>query len=123
MRWPSFEELLKRADEVVLQELLGRPALRLLQSLLGSDISVRRLRELLLELHPPLGLLLALPKRTLLIDLLRPDEARALVNELELPGPATSSPFTVSARSNLTSGIFIAPASPESGSSRHQAFR
>jgi DNA repair protein RadD len=94
MLWPTFDELLLRADEVVLQELLGRPALRLLQSLLGRDLPVGRLRAVLLQLHTPLAMLTETSKRRLLLELLRLDEARALIVELDLRTPtAKTDPF------------------------------
>ena len=86
MNFPSFDDLLLRADDVVLQDLLGRPALRLLQSLLGRDLSVARLRDVLLQLHSPLGILLTAAKRDDLLNLLTPAEAAALADELCVRG-------------------------------------
>ena len=84
MTSPSFNDLLVRADEVLLQSLLGRPALRLLQSLLGRDLNVGRLREVLLQLHSPLSILLMEAKRNEVLDLLNPTEAAYLAAELDL---------------------------------------
>jgi DNA repair protein RadD len=79
---PSFQTLIQRADEVLLQEWLGRPALKLLQAINGKALPSSRLRAVLGELTSPAGML-ANPKiRTSLLGLLRPDEVQSLVEGL-----------------------------------------
>jgi DNA repair protein RadD len=78
----EFNNLLSRADDETLQTLLGSAALRLIMLLDRTLATPTRLRELLLGLRGPEGLLLDPNSRTLLLDLLRDGEARTLAQAI-----------------------------------------
>lgn len=81
----EFDNFICRIDDETLQTLIGSPTIRLLQ-LLDSDIATpSRLRNLLIELRTREGLLLEKNSRNLLIDLLRPQEAKILATVLGQP--------------------------------------
>jgi len=80
----NFDSLLYRADDQTLQTLIGSPAIRLLQLLDSGIATPSRLRDLLIELRTREGLLLDKNSRNLLIDLLRPQEAKILATVLGL---------------------------------------
>jgi DNA repair protein RadD len=82
-----FEELLSRADDEVLQELVGSRVVRLLNLLDPQLARPRRLRELLSSIHPPEELLRDAGTRRQLLDLLPRDEARGVVDFLGLLDP------------------------------------
>lgn len=89
----KFDDLLSRADDEVLQELIGQAPLRLI-SLLDQDLlSPARQRGLLLRLKCPQDLLLDRNTRALLLDLLRPSEAAGLSSALG--GRASDDPYKV----------------------------
>ena len=77
-RYPTLIGLLSRANEHVLQELLGADILRLLHATLGSRFNVAKLREVLLGLRATDELLRKPESRMLLLELLRPDELGAI---------------------------------------------
>ncbi len=81
-RYPTLIGLLPRANEDLLQELLGADTLRLLHATLGAKYSVAKLREVLLGLRSAEGLLRAPDSRILLLELLRPDELSALSTDV-----------------------------------------
>jgi superfamily II DNA or RNA helicase len=81
----NFNDLLSRADDEVLQTLLGNSVVRLLRLLDPSLTTPTRLREVLLGLHTPESLLLSPEYRSILIELLRPEQAKILATILELP--------------------------------------
>jgi DNA repair protein RadD len=74
----QFIELISRADDEVLQSLLGVSTLRLLKLLDPNSLSPSRLRQVLLRLRSSHELLLGRDSRALLLDLLRPNEAEQL---------------------------------------------
>ena len=78
----EFNNLLSRADDETLQTLLGSAALRLIMLLDRTLATPTRLRELLLGLRGPEGLLLDADSRALLLELLRDGEARTLAQAL-----------------------------------------
>jgi superfamily II DNA or RNA helicase len=80
----KFETFLTRADDEVLQQLLGARALRLLRALDPNGFTQARQRELLLSQTRAQGLLAEPSSRRLLLELLRPDEARQLCDVLGL---------------------------------------
>lgn len=82
MHLPS---LLSRADEATLQAMLGAPVLRLLRMLDPGLVIPERMRDLLIGLRGEAGLLADAESRALLIDLLRPDEARHIAQVLDVP--------------------------------------
>lgn len=79
-----FDDLLSRADDEILQLLLGRHALQLVTLLDSSLATPTKLRELVISLHTRMGLLLSQESRACLIDLLRPKEAEALATVLRI---------------------------------------
>lgn len=82
-----FESLLTRADDYTLQQLLGRPAVKLIRVLSSEAMSMDLLRRALLSLHSPADLLVERESRGQLIELLKPDEARTLSELLGVNGP------------------------------------
>ena len=74
----NFEAFLTRADDEVLQDLLGANALRLLRALDATGFTQTRQRELLLDQSKPQELLYNSRTRKILLELLRPDEAATL---------------------------------------------
>lgn len=87
-----FSDLLSRADEGTLQQLIGRPALRLLKALDPALASPSSLRDLLLGLRSPADLLIDPEARVQLLDGLRPLEAQRLTEILDLH--TGSDPYT-----------------------------
>jgi len=81
----NFSDILSRADDETLQAFLGSSVVRLLKLLDVSLATPTQLREILIGLHPPESLLLSQEYRNLLIELLRPEEAKILATILELP--------------------------------------
>lgn len=75
---PSFSDLLLRADEQILQTLLGRSTIRLMQATRGQDLSMAEVRSALLEIRPPYRLLQDDQALYLLLELLYPSELSAL---------------------------------------------
>jgi len=81
----NFNSLISRADDEILQTLLGKTAVRLIMLLNESLATPTRLRELLLSLHKPHELLTSATSRVLLLELLRESEAKELAAVLGLP--------------------------------------
>lgn len=81
----NFEELMRRADEEILQGILGRNVVRLLMALDNKLVSPSSLRDLVVGLKGPQQLLLDKETRGYLIQLLRPAEAVSLCKTLGLP--------------------------------------
>ena len=74
----KFEKIFTRADEELLQEILGENVIRLLSTLDETSSYNKYLRELVINLHGYESLLLNPKYRALLYDLLRDDEAKHL---------------------------------------------
>src|SRR4051812_6987442 len=79
-----FEELLSRADDEVLQELVGKQTVRLLNMLDPLLARPTKLRELITSFRPAEELLRDQNARRALLDLLPPEAARSLATELRL---------------------------------------
>lgn len=80
-----FDHLLARADEETLESVLGRSTLRVLNTLDGTLSQPSNLKRMVREIHGPEGILDSPRLRSLLLDLLRPDEAGQLAFLLGLP--------------------------------------
>jgi DNA repair protein RadD len=78
-----FDHLLSRADEEVLQQLLGKSTLHLLLLLNDGVTTPKYLRDLLLSLRTREDILLDPESRALILDLLRPREAKILATILQ----------------------------------------
>ena len=76
----NFDDLLARADDEILQKLVGTPALRLLKVLDPRMLVPTRLRSVLLGLQSRAELLLNPESQTLLLELLRESEAQSLAS-------------------------------------------
>ena len=102
----NFAAFLTRADDGTLQTLLGTKVLRLLRALDPKSFTLARQRELLLSQIKPQELLANRSARKLLLDLLRPGEAKQLCQVL---GLSDEDPYTTlgNARfdSNRTHGL------------------
>lgn len=95
----SFGELFGRADDELLQELVGKHAVRLLNLLDRNLAKPTALRKICLELHSAELLLRDPEARGRLITLLRPTEARALAKGLQIGG---SDPYQALAEARFT---------------------
>jgi superfamily II DNA or RNA helicase len=85
-----FNELLARADDELLQDLVGPPTVRLL-NLLDPNLSrPTRLRELVTSFKPPEELLRDVDARTALLDLLPRQAAESLADQI---GIETRDPY------------------------------
>ena len=82
----NFEDLLSRAAEPTLQDLVGRPGVRLLASLDSRLTQPSRLREVALGLTTPQEMLFDSDTRRELLSLLPRGEAERLAAMLELDG-------------------------------------
>ena len=80
----SFENLLSRADDIVLQELIGPDVVRLLRSIDPNLATPTRLRNLLSEFKEPGELLRDTNSRTVLLELLPVVTAEQLRGALNL---------------------------------------
>ncbi len=80
----EFGKLISRADDEILQVLLGSASVRLIMLLDQTHATPTRLRELLLSLRKPEDLLLDSSSRALLMELLRESEANLLAEALGL---------------------------------------
>ena len=81
----TFDQLLARADDETLQQLLGPAAVRLMMVLDRSLAAPTHLRRVLLELRGRAELLMAPDSRALLLDLLAPRDAENLALVLGIP--------------------------------------
>lgn len=86
----KFDAFLTRADDEVLQQLLGQKALRILRALDPQGFTQSRQRELLLGQTKAQGLLADATSRKLLLELLRLTEAAQLCQVL---GLSTDDPY------------------------------
>ena len=89
----SFDHLLSRADDYVLQHIVGGDVVRLLRHIDPALATPAKLRELLSQLKKPSELLRDTGTRTLLLELLSPSDAKALLDHLGVP--LTGNPFVV----------------------------
>ena len=80
----SFQNLLSRADDGALQELVGLDVVRLLRSIDPALATPTGLRDLLNEFKEPTDLLRDSGARKILMDLLPIEVARSLCETLEL---------------------------------------
>ena len=106
----NFQNLLSRADDVVLQELVGLDVVRLLRSIDPALATPTSLRNLLSDFKEPAELLRDSGTRGLLLDLLPAATAEQLCEVLNLPkagGPFNAlKGFNPHRRSLLEEGLF-----------------
>ena len=81
----TFQNLLSRADDVVLQELVGLDVVRLLRSIDPALATPTNLRNLLSDFKEPVELLRDSETRAILLDLLPAATAEELRETLSLP--------------------------------------
>lgn len=81
---PTFNQLLSRVDDETLQQIVGPPAVRLLNALNPDLATPSKLRRICLQLHSPQSLLTDAASRSLLLPLLRSHHALDLSQELGL---------------------------------------
>jgi len=79
----EFGDLLSRADETVLEDLIGAESLNLLQTIDESLTQPSQLRRTVRELRSPQALLLSKESRHFLVDLLYPKEAKRLAQVVD----------------------------------------
>jgi DNA repair protein RadD len=80
----KLEDLLSRADEFTLEEILGSQTIRLLKVLNSKRPNNSELKKIILDLYGAEGLLLNKEHRSMLFELLRENEARLLCQILGL---------------------------------------
>src|SRR4051794_40312155 len=80
----SFDDLIARAAEPVLQQLVGRHVVRLLARMDPALSQPENLRQIALGLHTPAEMLLNASTRAELMNLLPRAEAELLARRLEL---------------------------------------
>ena len=97
-----FEQLLSRADDEVLQDLVGPPVVRLLTMLDPKLARPTRLRELVTSFRPPEEILRNPVTRAAVLDLLPVNDARDLAAQLGL-NPTTPFDSLRNARFNRNS--------------------
>ena len=78
----NFDHLLSRADDYVLQQIVGSEVVRLLRHIDPRLATPAKLRDLLLQLRKPYDLLRDRRTRTLLLDLLSLSDAEELLTYL-----------------------------------------
>lgn len=78
-----FNELLTRCDDETLQELVGQPAVRLLNILDPQLITLSNLRRICLQINSPYTLLKNPETRCKLLEKLRPEESVALAELMD----------------------------------------
>ena len=106
----NFDQLISRAEDEVLQQLLGNSVVRLLRLINPALAIPSRLRQLLLDLHPPSDLLRDSSSRQLLFELLPITTAKDLLESLQVN--FSNDPFEALSRlrfgkgSNLQSRLF-----------------
>ncbi|MHA7965814.1 DEAD/DEAH box helicase [Paenibacillus sp. CAU 1782] len=77
-----FDDLFSRADEEILQQILGEKTVRILMNLDQTRSYNAYLRKLIIDLYGYEGLLLDRGFRALFLDLLRENEARELAEKI-----------------------------------------
>lgn len=80
----NFDDFLSRADEQILQDLLGKTGIRLITLMDPALSSPTKLREVVVGLYTREGLLLSPTSRALLLDLLPSKMAEILAQSLDL---------------------------------------
>jgi DNA repair protein RadD len=79
-----FDDLLARADDEILQTLLGNAGMRLLTLLDPRLANPTKLKDIVIGLHSREGLLRSREARNLIFEILRPNEARNLARLLKV---------------------------------------
>jgi DNA repair protein RadD len=97
----NFNDLLLKADEDVLRQLLGSATFHLLKLLEPNFVHPSKLRQILLTLYTPQQLLLTKEKRDLLLDLVSPKQAKILATVLE--APENTNPYEALKKVNISS--------------------
>lgn len=78
----KLKEVLLRADEITVQEILGTHSVKILNLLNKDGIYLSKLKEYILNLYTEEELLTNKELRNAIIDLLKPDEAKAIARIL-----------------------------------------
>ena len=98
----TFDDLLLRADDQVLQELVGVDVVRVLRHIDPTLATPTRLRNLLSDFKPPSELLRDAHIRMLLLELLPSETARYLKTWIGIP--SADEPFTALRKLNVRKG-------------------
>lgn len=80
----NFDDVLARADDEILQTLLGKAGMQLITILDPRLASPTKLKDIVIGLHSRAGLLRSREARNLIFDILRPNEARSLAKLLKV---------------------------------------
>ena len=83
---PTFDQVIGRADNALLQRYVGSDAVRIIQALDPRNERPGLIREIFRRLRSPYDVLLDATWRNELIDLLRQNEAQVLADGLRLYG-------------------------------------
>ncbi|OCX63311.1 hypothetical protein BFM98_13950 [Lysinibacillus sp. AR18-8] len=86
----NLKEILHRADEITIQEILGTQTLKILNLMSNEGIYIGEIKKIILDLHSEEEMLSDSNFRNLIFDLLRPDEAKTLAKILGVYAPQDS---------------------------------
>lgn len=89
----KFDDVLARADDEILQSLLGSAGMRIITVLDPRLAIPSKLKDIVVGLYSREGLLRLRESRNLIIDILRPSEARVLAQQLQLNVDTPDSPY------------------------------
>lgn len=78
----NLKDILQRADEITIQEILGTQTMKILNLLNEEDIHIREVKKIILNLHSEEEILANSKFRNIIFDLLRPEEAKSLARIL-----------------------------------------
>lgn len=86
----NLKEILHRADEITIQEILGTQTVKILNLMSNEGIYIGEIKKIILDLHSEEEMLSDCNFRNLIFDLLRPDEAKTLAKILGVFAPQDS---------------------------------
>ncbi|MCM0625136.1 DEAD/DEAH box helicase [Lysinibacillus sp. OL1_EC] len=83
----NLKEILHRADEITIQEILGTQTVKILNLMSNEGIYIGEIKKIILDLHSEEAMLLDCNFRNIIFDLLRLDEAKTLARILGVFSP------------------------------------
>ncbi|MGE7696707.1 DEAD/DEAH box helicase [Lysinibacillus sp. NPDC094177] len=86
----NLKEILHRADEITIQEILGTQTVKILSLMSNEGIYIGEIKKIILDLHSEEEMLLDCNFRNIIFDLLKLDEAKALAKILGVFSPQDS---------------------------------
>ncbi|RUL46533.1 DEAD/DEAH box helicase [Lysinibacillus antri] len=83
----SVKELISRADEITVQEIIGNQTIKILNLMNNGNSYTSKLKKIILDLHSEEKLLTDKKFRDILIDLMRPEEIKTVARILGIYSP------------------------------------